>query len=46
LLTPKEKKWLNSYHEEVLEKVGPLLEEFGDARAAEWLKRMCQSVPQ
>ncbi|KAJ9098924.1 hypothetical protein QFC20_005839 [Naganishia adeliensis] len=46
LLTPKEKKWLNSYHEEVLQKVGPLLEQFGDARAVEWLKRMCQSVPQ
>lgn len=46
LLTPKEKNWLNIYHQEVLQKVGPLLEQFGDARAAEWLKRMCQSVPE
>lgn len=45
LLTRKEKKWLNSYHEEVLRKVGPLLEQVGDDRAIAWLKRMCGSVP-
>jgi Xaa-Pro aminopeptidase len=45
LLTLKEKKWLNSYHQEVLQKVEPVLEEFRDTRALEWLRRMCVSVP-
>ncbi|KAJ9091009.1 hypothetical protein QFC19_009305 [Naganishia cerealis] len=44
LLTPKEKDWLNKYHAEVLQKVRPLLEDFNDATALQWLDKMCQSV--
>ncbi|KAG2058189.1 hypothetical protein BDR06DRAFT_950602 [Suillus hirtellus] len=36
------KKWLNSYHAETPEKVGPLLR--NDPRALEWLERECSSV--
>ncbi|KAH7882315.1 peptidase M24, structural domain-containing protein [Phlebopus sp. FC_14] len=42
LLTSEEKAWLNAYHAEVLDKVGPLVE--GDERARAWLGRMCVRV--
>ena len=44
LLAPSERDWLNGYHAEVLEKVGPLLLEVGDTRAMAWLERECQAV--
>ncbi|KAI9193136.1 peptidase M24, structural domain-containing protein [Polychytrium aggregatum] len=37
LLTPEERDWVNSYHQEILQKVSPLLSENG--LALEWLKR-------
>ena len=37
LLEASEKAWLDSYHQEVFEKVSPLL--VHDTRALEWLKR-------
>ena len=43
-LAPSERDWLNGYHAEVLEKVGPLLLEVGDTRAMAWLERECQAV--
>lgn len=42
LLTAQEKGWLNSYHAETLEKVGPLLR--NDLRALQWLERECSPV--
>ncbi|KAG2741334.1 Creatinase/aminopeptidase [Suillus brevipes Sb2] len=42
LLTAQEKEWLNSYHAETLEKVGPLLR--NDLRALRWLERECSPV--
>ncbi|KAG1900337.1 peptidase M24, structural domain-containing protein [Suillus fuscotomentosus] len=42
ILTAQEKEWLNSYHAETLEKVGPLLR--NDPRALEWLERECSPV--
>ncbi|KAG2058192.1 Creatinase/aminopeptidase [Suillus hirtellus] len=42
ILTAQEKEWLNSYHAETLEKVGPLLR--NDLRALEWLGRECSPV--
>ena len=35
LLTEKEKNWINSYHHQVLEKVGPHVESI----VMEWLKK-------
>ncbi|KAI7852083.1 peptidase M24, structural domain-containing protein [Circinella umbellata] len=37
LLSPDEKKWINDYHAEILQKIGPLVENDPDAVA--WLKR-------
>lgn len=44
LLSEAEKKWINEYHAEVLSKVGPKLEAFGDQRALAWLQRECQGI--
>ncbi|WVF66387.1 hypothetical protein IAT40_001127 [Kwoniella sp. CBS 6097] len=44
LLSPGEKEWLNDYHNEVLEKIGPLLRETGDLRAVDWLERECRPI--
>ena len=44
LFTPAEKKWLNEYNAEVLEKVTPVLRTFGDDRALAWLERECKAV--
>lgn len=41
LLSPDEKKWVNEYHAETLEKLTPLLA--SDADALEWLKK--ETVP-
>ncbi|PWY99693.1 putative aminopeptidase P, cytoplasmic [Testicularia cyperi] len=41
LLNADEKSWINNYHDEVLQKVSPLLA--NDKRALEWLKRECQA---
>ncbi|SOV06865.1 probable aminopeptidase P, cytoplasmic [Ustilago sp. UG-2017a] len=43
LLTKEDKEWLNSYHDEVLQKVGPLIEKVGDERALKWLKSQCSA---
>lgn len=37
LLSPTEKKWINDYHAECLEKLSPLVA--NDSVAMEWLKR-------
>ena len=42
LLTEAERTWLNEYHEETLQKVGPPLEKAGDERGLAWLKRHCE----
>lgn len=42
VLTAQEKEWLNLYHAETLEKVGPLLR--NDLRALQWLERECSPV--
>ena len=39
--TPEEAARLDEYHARVLAVVGPLLEELGEDRALEWLKRVC-----
>ncbi|WWC67076.1 uncharacterized protein I206_100983 [Kwoniella pini CBS 10737] len=42
LLSPFEKSWLNDYHAEVLDKIGPLLKD--DERALRWLKKECRPI--
>ncbi|KAI0824889.1 Creatinase/aminopeptidase [Trametes gibbosa] len=42
LLSAKEREWLDMYHAEILEKVGPLVEK--DERALRWLKRECSPL--
>jgi Xaa-Pro aminopeptidase len=41
LLTGKEREWVDGYHREVREKVGPLLR---SAQAREWLQRNTQPI--
>jgi len=43
LLSPAEKAWINDYHDEVLEKVSPLLKKSGDERALKWLEKECKA---
>ena len=42
LLEASEKAWVNSYHQEVLQKLSPFL--VNDLRALEWLKRETSSL--
>nr|XP_018266415.1 xaa-Pro aminopeptidase [Kwoniella dejecticola CBS 10117]OBR88573.1 xaa-Pro aminopeptidase [Kwoniella dejecticola CBS 10117] len=42
LLAPAEKEWLNDYHAEVLDKIGPLLKD--DERALRWLQKECRPI--
>ena len=42
LLSVKERQWLDAYHEEIEDKVSPLLQ--GDARALAWLRRECSPL--
>ncbi|OAX39695.1 Creatinase/aminopeptidase [Rhizopogon vinicolor AM-OR11-026] len=42
LLNTQEKEWLDAYHAETLEKIGPLLR--NDPRALQWLERECSPV--
>jgi len=44
LLTQAEREWLNNYHAEVLAKVRPLLIQFKDERAINWLERECSPI--
>ncbi|KAG8902023.1 hypothetical protein FRC01_009691, partial [Tulasnella sp. 417] len=44
LMAPWEVKWLDDYHQEVLEKVKPILEKFKDERAVKWLERECRPL--
>lgn len=44
LLSRDEKDWLNKYHQEVLAKVRPELEQHGDERALLYLQRECEPV--
>jgi Xaa-Pro aminopeptidase len=39
-----ERKWLNDYHAETLQKVRPLLEKFDDKRAISWLDKECRAI--
>ncbi|KDN39533.1 putative aminopeptidase P, cytoplasmic [Tilletiaria anomala UBC 951] len=43
LLLPYEKHWMQEYHAEVLQKVGPVLEKMGDERALRWLQKECNA---
>lgn len=40
MLSPAEHDWVNAYHAEVLEKIGPLV----DGEAGDWLKAACAPV--
>ena len=40
LLTDKERGWLNSYHAQVLEKIGPLV----DGAVSDWLSNACAPI--
>ncbi|SHH84117.1 aminopeptidase P family protein [Marivita hallyeonensis] len=40
LLTEKERDWLNSYHAQVREKIGPLV----DGEVSEWLSKACAPI--
>lgn len=42
VLTADEKKWLDTYHAEVFEKVSPLVK--NDSRAFAWLMRECSPL--
>eukprot|EP00545_Synedropsis_sp_CCMP1620_P011335 CAMPEP_0119016574 /NCGR_PEP_ID=MMETSP1176-20130426/13638_1 /TAXON_ID=265551 /ORGANISM="Synedropsis recta cf, Strain CCMP1620" /LENGTH=635 /DNA_ID=CAMNT_0006970045 /DNA_START=41 /DNA_END=1948 /DNA_ORIENTATION=- len=42
LMTPEELDWLDAYHQEVLEKVGPLLKE--DSPAMVWMQASCEPI--
>ncbi|CAO1628619.1 unnamed protein product [Sympodiomycopsis kandeliae] len=45
LLSVKEKEWINKYHDEVLDKVAPVLEKMGAEGEAglKWLKAECEA---
>lgn len=43
LLSPAEKTWINEYHDEVLQKVSPILKKSGDERALKWLEKECKA---
>ena len=40
MLTPKEKDWLNAYHQNVFDAVSPLLQ----GEELEWMRKMCKPV--
>lgn len=42
LMTDAELDWLDAYHEEVMSKVGPLLE--ADSLAMKWLQKSCEKI--
>lgn len=42
LMTPEELHWLDSYHQEILDKVGPLLE--NNSLAMKWLVKSCEPI--
>jgi len=44
LMSPVEVEWLNSYHQEVWEKVSPGLKAVGDERAVKWLEKECRPI--
>jgi Xaa-Pro aminopeptidase len=39
-----ERKWLNDYHAETLQKLRPELEQFDDKRAISWLEKECRAI--
>lgn len=41
LMSEDEKAWVNAYHDEVLQKLRPLLTRQGDARGVAWLEKEC-----
>jgi Xaa-Pro aminopeptidase len=42
IMTTRELDWLDTYHQEVFDKVSPLLEP--DSKALTWLKRSCEKI--
>lgn len=44
LMTEEEIKYLNAYHQQVLDIVGPQLEKDGDTYTLDWLKRECAPI--
>ena len=42
LMSKKELDWLDAYHQEVFEKVSPLLEK--DSLAFKWLEKSCEKI--
>jgi Xaa-Pro aminopeptidase len=41
-MTDVELDWLDTYHEEVIRKIGPLLE--ADSPAMAWLRKSCENI--
>ena len=44
VLSAAEVGWLNDYHRDCLESVGPLLKELGDERAIKWLEKETETI--
>jgi Xaa-Pro aminopeptidase len=42
MMSPGELDWIDAYHEEVMEKVSPLLE--ADSPAMVWLTKSCEKI--
>jgi Xaa-Pro aminopeptidase len=42
LMSKKELDWLDAYHQEVFDKVSPLLEK--DSSALKWLRKSCEKI--
>ncbi len=44
MLAPEERDWLNSYHSDVLQKIGPRLTDGGHKSTATWLAAACAPI--
>ena len=44
LMTQDEIQWVNNYHNECREKVGPLLRELGKKEALKWLMKETEAL--
>lgn len=44
LLTPPERTWINTYHQEVREKTEPLIGGEGEERTRSWLERETEGI--
>jgi Xaa-Pro aminopeptidase len=46
LLTERERRWLDDYHQDVWIALSPQLQEPGDSAALEWLRQACAPLPE